>query len=113
LDGDACHRLLAEKDVTGSESEKAKLTEAYEGNPLALKIVAQTIVELFNGEIVPFLEQGEVIFGGVRQLLNEQFTAGNPARTFDVGRSAKGADPSIGKRCAAGSHRIVKPPFAD
>lgn len=74
LDNAACNRLLAEKDVTGSESEKAKLTEAYEGNPLALKIVAQTIAELFNGEIMPFLEQGEVIFGGVRQLLNEQFS---------------------------------------
>lgn len=73
LDVDACNRLLAEKDVSGGESEKVRLTEAYEGNPLALKIVAQTITELFNGEIVPFLEQGEVIFGGVRQLLNEQF----------------------------------------
>ncbi len=72
LDGDACNRLLTEKEVAGSESERAKLTESYEGNPLALKIVARTIVELFNGEITPFLEQGEVIFGGVRQLLNEQ-----------------------------------------
>lgn len=74
LDGNSCEQLLAEKDVTGSELEKAKLIEAYEGNPLALKIVAQTIVELFNGEIMPFLQQGDVIFGGVRRLLNEQFT---------------------------------------
>ena len=43
------------------------------GNPLALKIVAPTIVELFGGEIVPFLAQGEVVFGGVRELLDEQF----------------------------------------
>jgi hypothetical protein len=30
-------------------------------------------VELFGGEIAPFLEQGEVVFGGVRELLGEQF----------------------------------------
>src|SRR6266516_1716428 len=41
--------------------------------PLALKIVAQTIVDLFDGQIAPFLEQGEVVFGGVRALLDEQY----------------------------------------
>src|SRR2546423_1975529 len=40
---------------------------------MALNIVAETIVELFGGEIAPFLEQGEVIFGSVRELLAEQF----------------------------------------
>ncbi len=30
-------------------------------------------VELFGSEIAPFLEQGEVVFGGVRELLAEQF----------------------------------------
>ncbi len=74
LDEDACEKLLTEKEVKGNAAERARLIEAYTGNPLALKIVAQTIVELFNGEIAPFLEQGEVIFGGVRELLNEQFT---------------------------------------
>src|SRR5207244_12043985 len=53
--------------------DRARLIEQYGGNPLALKIVAQTIVDLFGGEIAAFLEQGEVIFGGVRELLAEQF----------------------------------------
>jgi len=39
-------------------------------------IVAQTISELFGGEIVPFLEQGEVVFGGVRELLEQQKEVG-------------------------------------
>jgi hypothetical protein len=30
-------------------------------------------VDLFGGEIAPFLEQGELVFGGVRDLLTEQF----------------------------------------
>ncbi len=73
LDGRAGAQLLAEKDVVGSPHDQVRLVEMYRGNPLALKIVAQTIVELFGGEIVPFLEQGEVVFGGVRELLDEQF----------------------------------------
>ena len=54
------------------------MIEWYGGNPLALKIVAQTIVELFGSEIAPFLEQGEVVFGGVRELLAEQFDRLSP-----------------------------------
>ncbi len=73
LDAGAGARLLAEEDVAGTAAQRERLVEAYRGNPLALKIVAQTISDLFGGEIAPFLEQGEVVFGGVRQLLDEQF----------------------------------------
>jgi len=73
LDTDACQQVLAEKEVVGSVADHTRLIEAYEGNPLALKIVAQTIVDLFDGQIAPFLEQGEVVFGGVRELLDEQY----------------------------------------
>jgi hypothetical protein len=71
LDAEAGAQLLAEKDVVGSPHDRERLVEVYAGNPLALNIVAQTIVELFGGEIVPFLAQGEVVFGGVRDLLRE------------------------------------------
>ena len=74
LDIDSCKLLLAEKEVAGSASDQERLIEAYAGNPLALNIVAQTIVDLFNGEIDPFLKQGEIVFGGVRELLDEQYT---------------------------------------
>jgi hypothetical protein len=73
LDAVGSRQLLAEKDVAGTTPERERLIEAYAGNPLALKIVAETIVELFGSEIAPFLEQGEVVFGSVRQLLDEQF----------------------------------------
>src|SRR6266566_6769810 len=73
LDTEACHQLLAEKGVAGSTSEQLQPIDVYVGNPLALKIVARTIVELFDGQIAPFLEQGEVVFGGVRTLLDEQY----------------------------------------
>ena len=82
LDVDACKQLLAEKEVAGSAADQAQLVEAYAGNPLALKIVAQTIVDLFDGQIALFLEQGEVVFGGVRELLDQQY-----ARLADLERT--------------------------
>lgn len=78
LDAPAGAQLLAEKDVADTPLERERLIERYGGNPLALKIVAQTIVDLFAGEVAPFLEQGEVVFGGVRQLLAEQFVRLSP-----------------------------------
>jgi hypothetical protein len=73
LDEMAGVQLLEEQEVTGTMHERRRLVEVYRGNPLSLKIVAQTIVELFGGEIVPFLTQGEVVFGEVRALLDEQY----------------------------------------
>jgi DNA-binding XRE family transcriptional regulator len=73
LDANACQQLLADREMKGSSADQAQLIEAYAGNPLALNIIAQTIVDLFAGEITPFLEQGEVVFGGVRQLFDEQY----------------------------------------
>jgi hypothetical protein len=45
------------------------------GNPLALRIVGETIQQVFAGDIERFVEQAESIgaFGGVRRLLEAQF----------------------------------------
>jgi len=73
LDAEACQQLLAENELVGKAAERLRLIELYAGNPLALKIVAQTIVELFGGALAPFLRQGEVVVGSLRALLDEQF----------------------------------------
>ena len=73
LETDACGALLAESEISGSAAECTQLIQAYGGNPLALKIVARAIADLFAGQVAPFLAQGEVVFGGVRDLLDEQF----------------------------------------
>ncbi len=78
LDSGACELLLQEMEVTGSAAERERLCERYGGNPLALKIVAPTISGLFGGEIAAFFEHGEVIFGGVRYLLEEQVARLSP-----------------------------------
>src|SRR5713101_6938027 len=62
LNAVASAQLLVEKDVAGAPPERERLIERYAGYPLALKIVAQTIVELFGGEIAEFLAGDEVVF---------------------------------------------------
>jgi WD40 repeat protein/DNA-binding XRE family transcriptional regulator len=78
LDAEACAQLLADANVKGTGLERAQLIDTYTGNPLALKIVAQTVVDLFDGEIAPFLQQETLIFGGVRELLAQQFNRLSP-----------------------------------
>ena len=102
LDADSCKQLLAEKEVAGTVAEQTRLIEAYAGNPLALKIVAQSIVDLFDGQIAPFLEQGEVVFGGVRELLDEQYArlADRVVLAGDCARAGEHRGTAGGARCA-------------
>src|SRR5260221_10761974 len=74
LELDACEQLFEERDVVGTTQDRLRLVQVYAGNPLALKIVAEAISELFGGEISFFLEQETVIFSTIRDLLAEQFT---------------------------------------
>ncbi|GHO76859.1 hypothetical protein KSD_46300 [Ktedonobacter sp. SOSP1-85] len=74
LELDACKNLFEEKGLAGTVQDQAQLAQLYAGNPLALKIVAEIIVELFGGEISAFLEQETVIFSTIRDVLAEQYS---------------------------------------
>jgi WD40 repeat protein/transcriptional regulator with XRE-family HTH domain len=61
---------------TGSEAEWETLIHHYGGNPLALKLVASAIQDLFNGsitEVMPSLSQGLAVFEDIRDVLARQF----------------------------------------
>src|SRR5437016_5755403 len=73
LEAAACEQLLAEHEISGSPQGRARLVQAYEGNPLALNIVAQTIADLFGGQIAPFLAQDTLVFGSISEMLDEQW----------------------------------------
>jgi hypothetical protein len=45
----------------------------YSGHPLALKFVAETVHELFGGEIGDFLHEEAPIFDDIRSVLDQQF----------------------------------------
>jgi WD40 repeat protein/transcriptional regulator with XRE-family HTH domain len=72
MDEQAARVLLADKGLSGTSAAWQRLVAGYAGNPLALKIVAQGISDLFGGEIDRFLQEGELIFNGVRPVLRQQ-----------------------------------------
>ncbi|HKC76258.1 MAG TPA: helix-turn-helix domain-containing protein [Chloroflexota bacterium] len=66
--------LLGRRDLVGDAASWQALVERYAGNPLALGVVGETIKVVFGGDIAAFLAQEATVFGGIRQLLDEQLT---------------------------------------
>ncbi len=50
-----------------------ELIERYQGNPLALEIVAAPLLDLFDSNITAFLAQDTLLFKDIRGLLTSQF----------------------------------------
>jgi WD40 repeat protein/transcriptional regulator with XRE-family HTH domain len=77
LTSDDGRALFRQKGTfTGSEAEWQTLIDHYGGNPLALKLVASAIQDLFNGsitEVMPYLSQGLAVFEDIRDVLQRQF----------------------------------------
>jgi len=73
--------LLAAQGIRGTAEQRHRLCDRYSHNPLALKIVASTIQDLFNGDLAPFLEQETVVFNGIRLLLDQQYARLSPLET--------------------------------
>jgi WD40 repeat protein len=58
---------------TADFSDWQHLQQSYSGNPLAIKIAATTIRDLFDGSVSGFLEQGVILCNGIEALLSQQF----------------------------------------
>ena len=76
LSVDDARILLGDKGLYGAAAAWDSLVGRYTGNGLALKMIGESIHELFGGDIAAYLEdvasaQG-ALFGGVRQLLETQ-----------------------------------------
>jgi WD40 repeat protein len=65
--------ILDDKGLPLTIENGQELVDLYAGNPLALKIVSTSIVELFDGKVTEFLGQGTAVFNGIRLLLAQQF----------------------------------------
>jgi WD40 repeat protein/transcriptional regulator with XRE-family HTH domain len=72
LDDQTAQELLSDKGLSGTPAAWQGLVAGYAGNPLALKIVAQAVSDLFGGDLDRFLQEGELIFNGVRPVLRQQ-----------------------------------------
>jgi WD40 repeat protein/DNA-binding SARP family transcriptional activator len=74
----AAFQLSDGQDSPGPSANAAALVQRYSGNPLALKLVAQTVQELFQGSIASFLAADAAIFDDVRVVLDQQFDRLSP-----------------------------------
>ncbi|MEG4801179.1 NB-ARC domain-containing protein [Microcoleus sp. ARI1-B5] len=67
--------ILASKGLTiaAQQPQVRELIERYQGNPLALKMVAELLKDLFDSNIAAFLAQKTLLFKDIRDLLAHQF----------------------------------------
>ncbi|MCB9078723.1 MAG: hypothetical protein H6631_14070 [Anaerolineaceae bacterium] len=65
--------ILQGQGLSGPAHVLEGLIEHYSGHPLALKLTAQTIQDLFTGDTEAFLREEAVIFDDIRDVLDQQF----------------------------------------
>jgi uncharacterized protein YjbI with pentapeptide repeats len=65
--------ILTDKGITASLFDQENLIRYVDGNPLALKLVATNIQNIFNGDIQKFLAQGKAVYSSLWDLLDQQF----------------------------------------
>ena len=93
--------LLQDRGLRGEDAAWAALHARYSGNPLALQIVAETIRELFAGEIGAFLRQDIILFGGIADLLAQQLARLSPLEQEIMFWLAVEREPAaLGELCA-------------
>lgn len=78
LDAPAGQALLMARGLDGDTAQLAKLVAYYSGNPLALKVVAETVHDLFGGDIGAFLSTERAIFDDIRTVLDQHFEVLSP-----------------------------------
>lgn len=72
LDAIAAREILTSKGLSSSTPETTSLIHCYQGNPLALKIAATSIQDVFAGNVAEFVHHGTIAFNGIRRLLDQQ-----------------------------------------
>jgi WD40 repeat protein/DNA-binding SARP family transcriptional activator len=73
VDKAAGQAILSERGLTAADEIGAALVERYSGNPLALRLVAETIHDLFGEDTAAFLRHETLIFEDIRAVLDQQF----------------------------------------
>jgi WD40 repeat protein len=65
--------ILSLKGLLSTDNETRQLIDCYRGNPLALKIAATSIRDLYEGSISRFFTEGTTVFNGISNLIEQQF----------------------------------------
>ncbi|HEY1350048.1 MAG TPA: helix-turn-helix domain-containing protein [Ktedonobacteraceae bacterium] len=78
LTEDEGRELISDKGLFGPGQVWSSFIQIYSGNPLALKLAAEPVLELFGGKIEEFLKEEEVVVGDVYELIDRQFQRLSP-----------------------------------
>jgi WD40 repeat protein/DNA-binding SARP family transcriptional activator len=78
LDAADGQAMLTACGLPSQAAEAGTLVARYSGNPLALKLVAQTVQELFGSDIRAFLAAEAPIFDDIRMVLDQQYARLSP-----------------------------------
>ena len=70
--------LLQAAGLTPYDDALAALVQRYSGNPLALKLVAETVLTYYQGDSAAFLQAESAIFDDIRQVLDQQVARVSP-----------------------------------
>ncbi|MCB0084583.1 MAG: hypothetical protein KDE47_26770, partial [Caldilineaceae bacterium] len=70
--------LLSQHALKGASTALRSLVDHYSGNPLALKLVAATVNELYAGDANAFWRDGAVVIDDMRAVLEQQFDRLSP-----------------------------------
>lgn len=105
LGEEAGQRLLTERGLSSSP-EARRVLQRYSGHPLALLVVAETIQELFSGDVAAFLRHEAPIFDDIRDLLDQQWTRLSPLEREIMVRLAIAREPASTATLAA---ELVQP----
>lgn len=69
----AAQHILIDQGLESPQLDREELINYVGGNPLVLKLVATTVQNLFNGDIMGFLTEGTGVFSSLQDLLAQQF----------------------------------------
>lgn len=78
LPAEAGRQMLAGRGLRANLAGLDALVHHYSGNPLALKLAAETVYEIFDGDIAAFLQTEALVFDDVRHVLDQQFARLSP-----------------------------------
>lgn len=95
LSADAGEQLLHMQGISDSHEAIRTLIARYAGHPLALKLAAMTVQELFVGDLEAFLTGTPVIFGNMRQVLDQQCATLSPVEQEVLRRLATHHEPVL------------------
>ncbi len=76
--------LLSKIGLNGSKSQLLAVSDRCQGNPLYLRIVANTIVNSFNGEIESFLNANQFTYGKIANVLQSQLDRLSPTEKLII-----------------------------